>query len=89
VRSGEVAARLAAVAAGARVAVAGEAAADLDWSPLGDRVDLATAPPHDLPRASAVARIARARPADDADALEPVYVRPPEITMPGVRGGGR
>lgn len=78
----------AAVAGVARVVVAGEAAAGVDWSPLGGLVRLVTAPPHDLPRATAVGRIARARPAEDADALEPVYVRPPEITMPKAGGGG-
>jgi tRNA A37 threonylcarbamoyladenosine modification protein TsaB len=84
----ELAATVAAVAAGARVVVAGEAAASVDWAPLGGLVRLVTAPPHDLPHAAAVGRIARARPAEDADALEPVYVRPPEITMPKTGGGG-
>ncbi len=91
VRAEDVAGRIAAVApAGARVLVAGEAAAEADWSALGDRVERVAAPPHDLPRAAAVGRIARARPAGDALALEPVYVRPPEITMPrGSTGGPR
>jgi tRNA threonylcarbamoyladenosine biosynthesis protein TsaB len=69
------------------VIAAGEAASRLDWSSLGASVRLAADPPHDLPRASAVGRIALGRPADDADDLEPLYVRPPEITMP--RAGGR
>jgi tRNA threonylcarbamoyladenosine biosynthesis protein TsaB len=68
------------------VVVAGEAGSRLDWSPLMS-VRLVPGPPHDLPRASTVGRIALERPADDADGLEPLYVRPPEITMP--RAGGR
>jgi tRNA threonylcarbamoyladenosine biosynthesis protein TsaB len=34
------------------------------------------------PRACDVGRLALTRGADDADALEPVYVRPPDITLP-------
>lgn len=64
------------------IAIAGEAARDLDWSPAGDRVRLEIEAPHDVPRATAVATIALARPPEDRDALQPVYVRPPEITMP-------
>jgi hypothetical protein len=87
-RTGDVAARVAEVAAGERVMVAGEAAAEVDWSALDARVELVMQPPHDLPHATAVGRIALTRPAEDADRLEPVYVRPPDITMPAVRGGG-
>jgi tRNA threonylcarbamoyladenosine biosynthesis protein TsaB len=68
------------------VVVVGEAASAVDWSALGSAVVLRADPPHDLPHASAVARIAAARVAEDADALEPFYVRPPEITMPKARG---
>jgi tRNA threonylcarbamoyladenosine biosynthesis protein TsaB len=69
-------------ARGTPVVVAGEAGALVGWSALGDGVVFAAAPPHDLPRASAVGRIALGRAPDDADALEPVYVRPPEVTVP-------
>jgi tRNA threonylcarbamoyladenosine biosynthesis protein TsaB len=86
-RTGDVAARVAEVAGGARVVVAGEAASEVDWSALGGRVELVVKAPHDLPRASAIGRIALERPAEDADGLEPVYVRPPDITMPKARGG--
>jgi tRNA threonylcarbamoyladenosine biosynthesis protein TsaB len=91
-RTGDVAARLAELAAGARVIAAGEAATEVDWSSFGGRFECMVQPPHDLPHASAVGRIAlgrAGRPAEDADALEPVYVRPPDITMPAIRGGGR
>ncbi len=68
------------------VVVVGEAAGAVDWSVLGPGVVLRMDPPHDLPHASAVGRIAAVRAAEDADALEPFYVRPPEITMPKARG---
>jgi tRNA threonylcarbamoyladenosine biosynthesis protein TsaB len=67
------------------IVVVGEAARAVDWSLLGPGVALQLEAPHDLPHASAVARLAAPRPADDADALEPFYVRPPEITMPKAR----
>jgi tRNA threonylcarbamoyladenosine biosynthesis protein TsaB len=79
---GRVAARLAEVTGNARVIVAGEAALAIDWSAMTVKPALVVEPPHDLPRASAVGRIALSRRPDDADALEPVYVRPPEITVP-------
>jgi tRNA threonylcarbamoyladenosine biosynthesis protein TsaB len=66
-----------------RLIVAGEAAHLADWSRAARQVELCTEAPHDLPRAPTVARIAAARAApDDADVLEPLYVRPPEITLP-------
>ncbi len=68
------------------VVVVGEAATAVDWSALGPGVVFHAEPPHDLPHASAVGRMAAARAAEDADALEPFYVRPPEITMPKARG---
>ncbi len=82
IRIAEVAARVLAVAGGDAVAVAGEAAVEVDWTLLGPRVTLHVAAPHDAPRATSVARLAFGRTPEDADALEPLYVRPPEITMP-------
>jgi tRNA threonylcarbamoyladenosine biosynthesis protein TsaB len=78
-------ARLAAVAAGARLLVVGEAARQVDWSSV-PAARLVSSAPNDLPRAEAIARIAASRAAQDADALEPVYVRPPDITMPRAKG---
>ncbi len=81
----DVAARVsAAVPAGALV-VLGEAARGLDWSPVGRRAALRCEPPHDLPRASSVGRIAMTRPPGEASRLEPLYVMPPQITMPAAR----
>jgi tRNA threonylcarbamoyladenosine biosynthesis protein TsaB len=84
-----VAARVAEVVAGEQVVVVGEATATVDWSALGSAVVFAVEPPHDLPRASAIGLIAFRRRPDDADTLEPLYVRPPEITpaRPQLRRG--
>jgi|HubBroStandDraft_5_1064220.scaffolds.fasta_scaffold81718_2 tRNA threonylcarbamoyladenosine biosynthesis protein TsaB len=87
VRLTNIASRLAEAIRGGHVVVAGELSVEPDWSALGDRVRRVTSCPHDLPRASAVGRIALARAPEDAVALEPSYVRPPEITMPGSAGG--
>jgi tRNA threonylcarbamoyladenosine biosynthesis protein TsaB len=81
----ELAALVAGIGGPGRVIVAGEGARAVDWAPLravvSDLVVLVD-PPHDAPRATAVGRIALGRAAEDADALEPLYVRPPEITVP-------
>jgi tRNA threonylcarbamoyladenosine biosynthesis protein TsaB len=82
VRLEHVAARVLSLEIDARIVIAGEAAADVNWAALGGRARLVLEPPHDLPRASAVAQIALGRAAEDADSLEPLYVRAPEITMP-------
>ena len=84
----EVAARNAGLAAqqgAGEVNALGAAAAGVDWSPLGLGLSLRTEAPHDHPRGSAVGRIALGRPAASArvaSALEPLYVMPPQITMP-------
>jgi tRNA threonylcarbamoyl adenosine modification protein YeaZ len=65
----------------ARLVIAGEPARTIEWSALGD-VMLALDPPNDLPRATAVGSIALGRVFDDANTLEAVYVRPPQITAP-------
>ena len=69
------------------VTVVGDAAVVLDWTPLGEPPVLLADPPHDLPHAVAVGRIALFRAPVDADALEPVYVRAPDLMMP--QGGVR
>ncbi len=78
----DIATRVVAIAPAGRVVVAGEAAAEVDWTPLAGRVSLVVEPPHDAPRAAVIARIAGVGAPEDADALEPLYVRPPEITVP-------
>jgi hypothetical protein len=65
-----------------RLIIVGEAGLELARSSLGARATFRAGPPHDLPRAAAVGRIALHRAPDDADVLEPLYVRPPEISSP-------
>ncbi len=67
--------------AAARVVIVGEASAELEAHlPAGGAVRYAREPPHDLPRAEPVARIAMTRPPDDVATLEPLYVRAPDLT---------
>jgi len=77
----EESAALLARATCARMVIAGEAAA-LVPDALPFAVERRMAPPHDLPRAPAIARIAAMRAAEAMDAVEPVYVRAPDITKP-------
>ena len=70
------------IPSGTPVLIACEVAPMVDWSALGAGVVLAPDRPHDFPRATAVGRIAARRLYDGANALEPVYVRPPHITAP-------
>jgi len=71
---------------GRPIIVVGEVAREMA---IGD-VELRRSPQTDLPDAAEIARMAVARlenvGADDLDALEPVYVRPPDITAPRQRG---
>ena len=81
-RVADIPVRVAEAAGQGRVAIAGELATEPDWTCLGGRLRRLTVAPHDLPRATSVGWIGRARPAEEAATLEPAYVRPPEITMP-------
>ena len=65
--------------------IVGEAASLLDFSPLPYSFERRVDPPHDLPRAQAVARIARKRPPQIEATVEPLYIRPPDITAPKPR----
>lgn len=65
-----------------RLVVIGAGAKLVDWSRFGERARLVADPPHDVPRASAIGRIALGLEPIAVDALEPFYVRPPDITMP-------
>jgi tRNA A37 threonylcarbamoyladenosine modification protein TsaB len=65
--------------------IAGEAAALIDVGALPCVCDVMMAPPNDLPRALAVAQLTASRAPIDVDALEPLYVRAPEITKPRAR----
>jgi tRNA threonylcarbamoyl adenosine modification protein YeaZ len=87
---GEVPRKLATMAGAFEVGLvlAGAAGRDLDWSLLTScpgGVELSTDPPNDVPHASSVGLLSLRRAADLADTLEPLYVRPPEITMPKPR----
>jgi tRNA threonylcarbamoyl adenosine modification protein YeaZ len=73
------------IASGAVVVVVGDPSRRIDWSPLRARTSLRFEAPHDFPRASAVGRLSVGRPPDRADGLEPLYVRPPQISAPRAR----
>jgi hypothetical protein len=84
VRIENVAAAVAPIGEGP-MTIVGEAASQVDWSGLAGPITLRTEPPHDWPRAAAVGRLAMAaEPVRAVDDLEPLYIRPPEITMPKV-----
>jgi tRNA threonylcarbamoyladenosine biosynthesis protein TsaB len=60
----------------------GEGAKLLDPSQLVSSWQIQAEPPHDVPHAQSLARLAMTRMPDDAATLEPLYIRPPEITTP-------
>ena len=65
-----------------RMIVAGEPGRALDASAFPFEIVRRDAPPNDVPRATSVGRLAITRAPDDADAVEPLYVRAPDITRP-------
>ncbi len=66
----------------ARMILVGEAGGAFDAASLPFPTTRLHEPPHDVPRASSVGRIAMTRGPDDPDAVEPLYVRAPDITKP-------
>ena len=62
--------------------IAGEAATLVDVGALPFACTILSAAPNDLPRALSIAQLAARRAPVDVDALEPTYVRAPEITKP-------
>jgi len=75
------ASRLLEAAGGAALVVAGAIAREIPGLPGRAGVRLLGDPPHDLPRASAVGRLGLAR-SSGTGALEPFYVRPPDLAAP-------
>jgi tRNA threonylcarbamoyladenosine biosynthesis protein TsaB len=75
-------ARAIASTACARVVIVGDGAKLVDFSSLPFPWELSDAPPHDLPRAEHVARVAMRRAPTAPDRVEPLYVRAPDITTP-------
>jgi tRNA threonylcarbamoyladenosine biosynthesis protein TsaB len=82
----EVARRAGAGRDRARLAICGEGAGLVDLARVRDAAEVAlhVAPPHDVPRAAPIARLAQAR-APAASPPEPLYVRPPDLTLPARR----
>jgi tRNA threonylcarbamoyladenosine biosynthesis protein TsaB len=61
-----------------RLVLVGEAALEISRG----NARVVASPPHDVPHAAVIGRMARTRAPDDAHALEPFYVRAAEITRP-------
>jgi tRNA threonylcarbamoyladenosine biosynthesis protein TsaB len=69
----------------APLVLVGEGARLLDLAVLERAPTVVDAAPHDLPRARQVGCVALGRAPSSAAALEPLYVRPPDITLPKPR----
>lgn len=65
-----------------RMVLAGDGARLIDTLAVAPSCEVHAEPPHDVPRASSLGRIAMGRTPDDAMLLEPLYVRAPDITSP-------
>jgi tRNA threonylcarbamoyladenosine biosynthesis protein TsaB len=61
--------------------VVGAGGALVNWSAATFPIRFVATPPHDVPRASSVGKIALRRAPSNVDTLEPFYVRPPDITV--------
>jgi tRNA threonylcarbamoyladenosine biosynthesis protein TsaB len=61
--------------------VVGAGGALVDWSSAEFPIRFVTGAHHDVPRASSVGKIALRSAPTNVDALEPFYVRPPDITV--------
>jgi tRNA threonylcarbamoyladenosine biosynthesis protein TsaB len=61
--------------------VVGAGGALVDWSSATFPVRFISAAPHDVPRAACIGRVALRSTPTNVDALEPFYVRPPDITV--------
>jgi tRNA threonylcarbamoyladenosine biosynthesis protein TsaB len=66
----------------ARMILVGESGAALDVSSLPFPTTRLALVPHDVPHAASIGRLGRGRAPDDPDAVEPLYVRAPDITKP-------
>jgi tRNA threonylcarbamoyladenosine biosynthesis protein TsaB len=64
------------------ITLVGDGAKLLDTRRLDRGARVLAEPPHDVPRAAAIGRLAMGRTPSDLSGLEPLYVRPPEITKP-------
>jgi tRNA threonylcarbamoyladenosine biosynthesis protein TsaB len=66
----------------ARMLLVGDGARHVDVSTLPFPCEVRAEAPHDFPRATTLAAVARERAPIDVDGLEPLYVRAPEIRSP-------
>ncbi|MEO7113573.1 MAG: tRNA (adenosine(37)-N6)-threonylcarbamoyltransferase complex dimerization subunit type 1 TsaB [Polyangiaceae bacterium] len=61
--------------------IVGSGGALVDWSTAKFQTRFVSDSPHDVPRAASIGRIAMHAKSTNVDALEPFYVRPPDITV--------